>query len=640
MEPATLALIAKPAAELVGRLLKPLVKKIENEISAQAQVAFHHFFGSYTKYLDNAVERHSYFTSVVFKNEQRLLEDFYIPLTLVETREKNKITIIDYPGDEINKTQKLLIVDTAGMGKTTLLKYLFLKCVSQQAGIPIFVELRKLTRKQSLLDFILTQLSDVGGKCQPDLFFKLLASGDFVIFLDGYDEIPEAERLSVTAAIQSFIEKSPGNKFILTSREEVGLTAFAQFQRYTIQPLKKQEAYTLLRKYADAALAEMLIGKLDLPENNAIHEFLTNPLLTSLLFKSFEYKHIIPLKRHIFYRQVYESLYESHDLTKEGGEFQRIKRSGLDIDRLEHLLRALGATTYKASKTEFTKEEALDFIERAKTLTSAQKISSSNILHDITHAVPLLVVDGNYLRWSHRSIQEYFAAQYICKNTKGKHVSILSDYYESSDATKHLNLIMLCADIDRAVFDQSVGARLAEGLLTAYNESYVNVDSSMETSLINERRALTAGRNQFFLRVQHTKTQPDHNEGRILYQRMISGKSVDNLNETAVHYGSPGFGTRATKIDRFIQSTKGRFELPFISKLNKSKGSLHDEFPPVEFLEITDSPDNPFNHPSVFAKINTYLEYYTDWKFDPVAAQDYLTLIAKEIKAKQAVEPW
>ena len=79
----------------------------------------------------------------------------------------------------------------------------------------------------------------------------------------------------------------------MTSREEIGLTAFPQFQRFKIRPLQKQEAYTLLTKYAENNLSRTLIAKLEQPENSAIHEFLTNPLLTSLLYKSFEYKHTV-----------------------------------------------------------------------------------------------------------------------------------------------------------------------------------------------------------------------------------------------------------------------------------------------------------------------------------------------------------
>lgn len=47
-----------------------------------------------------------------------------------------------------------------------------------------------------------------------------------------------------------------------------------------------------------------------------INEFLKNPLLVSLLFAAFDFKQTIPLKKHIFYRQVFDAYFDSHDLSK------------------------------------------------------------------------------------------------------------------------------------------------------------------------------------------------------------------------------------------------------------------------------------------------------------------------------------
>jgi len=635
LEPILTAMLAKPAIQLVNRLLQPLIKKIESEVSEKSQVLIHRIFGSYSKYLENTVERHSYFNSVVFKNEQRRLEDFYLPLTLVDNREKISVLLNNYPKSKIDKIGRLLIVDTAGMGKTTLLKFLFIKCVEQGAGIPMFVELRKLSRKVTLSSFLLDQLADIQGKCQPDLFYRLLDSGEFVFFLDGYDEIGETEREAVTASIQQFIEKTPGNKFIMTSREEEGLAAFPSFLRYTVSPLKKKEAYSLLRKYADGPLAETLIAKLDLPENIAIHEFLTNPLLTSLLFKSFEYKHTIPLKRHIFYRQVYEALFETHDLTKEGGEFERPKRTRLDVDRFEKIIRAFGALSYKAGKTEQSKSDTLLLLGNARTLASEAKTQPSKILHDLTHAVPLLVEDGNYIRWNHRSIQEYFAAEYICKNTEGRQTEILLDYFNSGDINKHANLLLLCADIDRSAFDQSIGKSIANKLLTDYEASYQKFPSCISQSAVNERLSLTVGRHIFF-------TSKENNEMIKLHQRVDSEYKLPDLMGFSVHHGYAqlGVGVLTTTLAEFIKKNLSRLSLPFLQVVtphgNKQEVFLDIS---VDFCRLDDVPLNPLNSPEVFEQVNVVLSNIA-WRFNPIAAKEYLASLETAKKAKVKLEPW
>lgn len=640
MEPISATILVKPAIALTTRLLKPLLARLEAGVSAKSQEFFHRLFNSYSQYLDRSFERHTYFNSIVFKNEQRKLEDYYIPLTLHQTKEKTYLKIISFPKNEIDTMRRLLIVDTAGMGKTTLLKFLFLSCVKEEAGIPIFIELRKLSKKKPLLDYILDQISDIQGKHQPDLFFKLLSSGDFVFFLDGYDEISEAERSAVTDSIQNLIEKAPNNRFLMTSREESGLAAFPSFQRYTVSPLEKEEAYTLLRKYADSSLAENLIAKLELPENSAIHEFLTNPLLTSLLFKSFEYKPIIPLKRHIFYRQVYEALFEMHDLTKEGGEFQRTKKSGLDVDRFEQLLRSFGALSYKEGRTEFTKDEALDLIKKAKALASETKAAPSNILHDLTHAVPLLVEDGNYVRWSHKSIQEYFAAQHICQNQNGKQIEILTKIYKENDSTKHINLLLLCADIDRMPFDQSIGRDIATELLSEFESSYKDIAITIPHADILMRKSLTVGRYVFLVDISAHQTTTEETVQSIM-ERMAKECSINYPISSSLKFGFPGVGAVHTRLASFINITKARLKLPFIvpaifTHPSQISLSLGDE----GFQRIVDAPSSPLNSPENFSVVNTVISEAFLWRFDADAAKKYLVSLNKAAEEKNKLEPW
>jgi hypothetical protein len=644
MDPLILSFFSKPISQITTRILKPILSKVEKELSTQAQVAYHRFIGAYTDYLKNAAVRHSYFNSVVFKNEQRKLLDYYQTLTLIQSRTNEEVSVDYYPKYLVDEVRNILIVDTAGMGKTTLLKFLFLNCITQEAGIPVFVELRKLSKKQTLLKFVLEQLSDIEGGLSKDLFFKLLASGDFVFFLDGYDEISENERPSVTSSIQQFMEKTLSNKFIMTSRDEAGLSSFSQFQRYTIRPLKKEEAFSLLKKYSgESDLSTKLIEKLRAPENRAIHEFLTNPLLTSLLFKSFEFKHVVPLKKHIFYRQVYESLYETHDLTKEGGAFQRAKRCGLDIDRFAKILRCLGAVTYKEEKVEFSKEEALNFIEKAKTLAIEHKSSNSDILYDLTHTVPLLVPDGNYIRWSHRSIQEYFAAQYISDSGPEKRAEILLKHFNDKDFSKHINLLLLCADIDKPAFDQSIGSTIARELLHEYNNSYKDFHTLISEEQLAKRKELTTGKYAFY--IQHdsdnTKLLREHNSdySRSLHERMRNSRKAPV--STRLNHSSPSIGFALEKIGQAIENLNSSENFPFIIPINKITNDHVNLFDgSIEFMEISDKIGSPGNIPDKFTELTEMMEYFADWKFDPAAAIAYLSKVEEESCAKRGLEPW
>lgn len=215
------------------------------------------------------------------------------------------------------------------MGKSTITKKMFLDIIDNGYGIPIYLELRRLTKDHCLLHEIGIQLNSLSKEFDTQLLLELIQSGGFVFFLDGYDEIKLSEKTSVTIDIQEFISKAGDNTFILTSRPENSLVSFGDFQQVTIEPLKKKEAYELLRKYdGQGETSSLLIDKLKSGKYDMIDEFLKNPLLVTLLFVAFDYKQTIPLKKHVFYRQVYDAHFDGHDLSK-GGSFIHEKNPNL-----------------------------------------------------------------------------------------------------------------------------------------------------------------------------------------------------------------------------------------------------------------------------------------------------------------------
>ena len=183
IDPVTVV-IAKSGIELVMQLLKPITDKLQNEVLRGSEVLYHQIFNSYRDYLKHAFERHSYFTSIVFQNGRKKLEDYYLPLTILQHPNDEETVIKEFPRNLFHTFEKILIVDNAGMGKTTLLKYLFLCCVKEAAGIPIYIELRKLSKDRSLLAFIHEQLSDLAHLeevSRSQVVYKLLESGKFVL---------------------------------------------------------------------------------------------------------------------------------------------------------------------------------------------------------------------------------------------------------------------------------------------------------------------------------------------------------------------------------------------------------------------------------------------------------------------------
>ncbi len=181
----------------------------------------------FSEYFHRTYKRISIINTLVFNNSQRFLKDIYLPLTLIQKSEnrENKYKIQSYPVELLKKFEKLLITDNAGMGKSTLVKKMFLDTIDEKRGIPLLIELRRLSKDKTIIAEIQEQLNSLEKNFNNNLLTELLAEGGFVLFLDGYDEIPLSDREVVTADIQSFISKANNNTFILTSRPENAVTS-------------------------------------------------------------------------------------------------------------------------------------------------------------------------------------------------------------------------------------------------------------------------------------------------------------------------------------------------------------------------------------------------------------------------------
>lgn len=334
--------------ELFNEFIRPRLKKIKDK-PKDCEI----IFDIIEEYLKDAYERNKYMNTIVFNKETKTIQELYIPLTIVRNgkNSRDKLIIGEDIGNIFEKIHRVLIIDTAGMGKSTLAKYLYIKCLEKNFGIPFLIELRKLEKGKGLFKYICDELCLCKKELNPNDIRFIIERGEFIFFLDGYDEIPKEEKESISEDIRAFILEFSKNSFMLTSRDDESINMFSDFEKYHIRPLEKEEAYELIRKYdCEGSIGEELIREI---ENNdqydVLEEFLENPLMVSLLYSSYHYKGIIQYKKHLFYRQVYDALYEGHDITK-GSGLIHAKSSKLDVEDFNRLLSILGYLSIKQNK--------------------------------------------------------------------------------------------------------------------------------------------------------------------------------------------------------------------------------------------------------------------------------------------------
>jgi len=605
---------------LVDTFVTPKLTAFRDKFKAEKNIKYIPTESHFTEYFYRTYKKLAVINTLVFNNSQRLLTEIYLPLTLTITNDRKiKTKVSGFPKNISDEFGNILVTDTAGMGKSTLMKTIFIDTINKNIGIPIFIELRRLTNSKKIIQEIQEQLNSIDKNFDTDLLLELLAEGGFIIILDGYDEIALGERDTVTTDIQEFISKASNNRFFITSRPEKALASFGNFQEFRIEPLAKKEAFELLRKYDNQGqVSTLLIKKLQEKELANIEEFLTNPLLVSLLFTAFEHKQAIPFKKYLFYRQVYDANFESHDLTK-GDSYTHDKYSKLEIDDFHRVLRHLGFNCFKIQRIEFTKDELLKLINDSKEFCVGLKFNDSDFLLDILKTVPLFTQDGNYYRWSHKSLQEYFAAQFIYLDAKEKQDTILTKLYNHDNLEKFINVLDLYYDMDFKTFRNVIIFDLLKEYNSYQTNVYNNIDSSISNLAVTRRKELMFLTDSYVFNAKSEKGKSPFKDEKL--GKMIRDFQTENTldknkfsgillssplteNCYAVHYQSS-----KTSILYLLFNKKNSIVSSIEKKSNEEviKLDINFEFE-YKMRRIIDIKEDILNSTNNFVNVNLFLE--------------------------------
>jgi predicted NACHT family NTPase len=163
-------------------------RKIKNEIE---------YLTAYEDYLKQAWDKYSKVKTILFNRQPQELYSFYECIGLefrnnkLTRQARAKTTVIDTSivKNVLDYTKHAIITGTGGIGKSTLLKHLFLSSICTKQSIPIFVELRSIDESESVLDCIYRNVSNLGFNLEKEYFEYGLSCGNHLLLFDGYDEV-------------------------------------------------------------------------------------------------------------------------------------------------------------------------------------------------------------------------------------------------------------------------------------------------------------------------------------------------------------------------------------------------------------------------------------------------------------------
>lgn len=406
----------KPASGLIGALLEQKIKKVRSWSEAKelkSKLNSDTLAKLMENYLTNLAYKVNEITSIAFPQIKLPINEAYEPLSLyVMTPGSNKRENIPFKSIINASNLNLLLIDSAGMGKSTFSKYVVSQILLKSDRIPILFELRKVNMEESLIENLAQQFDCIGGIFDRQLFCKLLSSGKFYVVADGFDEVPLEHQEKLSSQLNTLSIDGGENLILLTSRPQSNLPDLIKCKTIAFKSFSKAQAISLIKRYdkfGELDVGQRLISQLD----SVPDKFLETPLLVSLLYRTFGVNNSIADRICTFYDEIYHALYKGHDLMNKNG-YTRQKKSELDFEDFRRLLRATCFYMTISRMTSFESyTKAIELIRKASEVANISPSSADNFLDDLLVSVPLMVREGLEIKFLHKTILEYFAAEYL-----------------------------------------------------------------------------------------------------------------------------------------------------------------------------------------------------------------------------------
>lgn len=455
----------KPASGFINALLGPKIETIKEwakERHLDGLVDKKSLPIIFEKYLLKLAERVSEITSISFPQHKLNIFDAYEPLNLksLDNQLGQKAVDLVTVDDLVSSSKKaFLVVDNAGMGKSTFSKFLVAKLLSNSSRIPILLELRKVTKDRSLVENLASGLDFPGQKFNRELFYKLIELGKFYVILDGFDEVQLEHQETVAGEIYDLSLKGGENNLLVTSRPQEMLPELNNGYSLRFIPFNAEQASSLLQRYDK--LSGLDVGERLLQEINSVPQrFIESPLLISLLYRTFGVNNSIADRISTFYDEIYQALYKGHDLINKNG-YGREKKSKLDFEDFRKLLRALSYYMMLNRKTSFTTwSEAVSFIGKSIDIASVNVSSASHFLDDALVAVPVMQRDGSEYKFLHKTMLEYFAAEYLVYDKSSR--ELVEKIFKSKIFSSFDKVFEFLNDLNASLFDSVVTLHFAK----------------------------------------------------------------------------------------------------------------------------------------------------------------------------------
>lgn len=438
--------INKITAEVISQTLSGIASSLKGEVKNSWQSNF----GSFKKYIRNSRKKYELTKTLLYKDKAVKLTSIYVGTRFSNPAKDSELGDTELVA-KLNAGEKLIVSATAGAGKSFFAKYCYLALLSSGKRVPVMVELRHLNDSElGIVEFIADELKESGVVADLAVVKTWIKNGTFVIILDGFDELSSRSIKRLKGELKRLHSNTTKSAIMITTRPSDDIEYFGDLNIYRIKQLNKKQAIALISKVDfDEKTKSAFLIKLEKGLFKKHQDFLSNPLLLTIMLMTYGETAEIPSKMHVFYEQAFDVLFFRHDASK--GLYRRKMHSGLAIDDFRQILACISASGYVRSRISYSNNELLQYIRKAKQTTGIRNFSPEKYKRDLLQSVCMFVNDGQSFAYNHRSFQEYFAAIFLVTISSDQKMTLYERYLERGPWE---NALYLAFEINQSVLER------------------------------------------------------------------------------------------------------------------------------------------------------------------------------------------
>lgn len=433
------------------------------------------------EYIDSFYDKFSNTKTFIYRDEKVKFYDIFFPVNI-----SNRSEILNTSMDLkflFQKKQFITIIGSAGSGKSMLMKHIFLSTVNNSFRIPIVIELRNLNDfNGKIYDYVSNILTKNEIAKTTKIIDRILKQGKFIFLFDGYDEIYSSSKDRITIDIEEFVDIYNKNLFIVTSRPGSNAESLQRFDNYFVQPLNSEQIESFIqlqfKNNDDVDSVDKILSVIKNPINRDYKDYLSSPLLLSMFIFTFKSYPELPKHKSKFYSNVFDTLCTKHDSFTKKGFWLHERKSGLQNEELENILKWFSYVTIFKGKYNFEETYLKDTL---KEILTKLKITCNidDLVYDLTVSIAIIIQDGTEYTFPHKSLQEYFTAILIKGLDEDQKAKIYESKFEEQIKLSNggnFNFYKLCFEIDKTHFYKYfLKPNTTKFIKEVYSKSHVNL---------------------------------------------------------------------------------------------------------------------------------------------------------------------